>query len=86
MAIIKPIPKSRVVKMEQALVNLIWGKAAMLGYKNFELAQILQVNPATVRRRKLYPKMFSAEELLMLCIGLGISPAELAAVIGGSNG
>lgn len=85
MATIKPVPKSHITKMENSLVRLLWGEAAKAGYKTFELAQIIETTPATVRRRKLAPKDMTLEELFRLCVALNIPFAEVAEAMGGGR-
>lgn len=74
---LKPIPRSRVRKMENDLVSLIWGKAAVRHMDRTDLAAILQCSTATVARRRTFPGTFTADELFKLCYALDINPAEI---------
>ena len=85
MANIKPVPKSHITKMENSLVRLLWGSAAKAGYKTFEMAQIMETTPATVRRRKLAPKDFTLEEIFRLCAALNIPFSDVAEAMGGGK-
>nr|DAG69024.1 MAG TPA: helix-turn-helix domain protein [Caudoviricetes sp.] len=69
-------------KCREDLVALIWGKCAVLGINNGDLAEKLGVCRQTVSNYKKNPKKYlTVEDVLKICRFLNIPLEELRAAI-----